>query len=608
MDYFEKQRKSRSQTAILIVFMLCAVAGVVFAADMVVSLSAWWFFEVERLPLAVHLWLVGLNIFLIIAFALRRFHTLREGGEAVARLVKARKVRRDTQNPAERRLLNVVEEMSIASGVAVPSVWTLDMEDGINALAAGYSPNQAAVVVTRGALEKLTRDELQGVIGHEFSHILNGDMRLNVILVGIIAGIVVVGEAGLLFIRLGAEEADWGAFPFLIFGVLLGAVGYIGVFCGRLIKAAVSRQREFLADVSSALFTRNPDGLAGALKKISEQEKQTIKNAFAGELSHMFFSQAVAMKMFRNMLATHPPIEERLANLKSRGGETAPPGDSLDGGSVAERVGVVRPEHLDMASALLGSIPDVVKKALETADGACAVVYAYLLAREPKNRAMQDKLLAGSPAALDKVNRLAEALNALGVVFRLPIIELAIPALGGMSPQETERFLSMVDSLVEADGEVTMSEFVIRSVLKRHLSPRANRRENVQYKNLTAVKNSVLTVLSFLAEAGSKDQKARNTAFGRGVALLGWKDQAQPSIKHSRSDEMTKALEQLRRLDPMGKREIIAVCGRMAQADKRLTLEEYELMRTLGMALDCPMPPEVDWRLIERGRSDGKQE
>ena len=175
-------------------------------------------------------------------------------------MVSARQVMRNAESLEEQRLLNVVDEMAIAAGVAVPSVWVMDKEEGINAFAAGYSPNQAVIVVTHGTLTKLNREELQGVIGHEFSHILNGDMRLNVRLIGILAGIVVVGEAGLVVIRLGAEANDSGAIAFILLGALIAAVGYIGVFFGRMIKAAVSRQREFLADASSVQFTRNPDG------------------------------------------------------------------------------------------------------------------------------------------------------------------------------------------------------------------------------------------------------------------------------------------------------------------------------------------------------------
>jgi Zn-dependent protease with chaperone function len=181
-------------------------------------------------------------------------------------MAKARQVKRNALSLEEQRLLHVVEEMAIASGVTVPSVWVLDQEEGINAFAADYSPNQAVIVVTRGTPVQLNREELQGVIGHEFGHVLNGDMRLNVQLIGILASIVVVGEAGLLIIHLGAS-ADDAAIAIVPFGALNAAIGYIGVFFGRMIKAAVSRQREFLADASSVQFTRNPDGLISALKK-----------------------------------------------------------------------------------------------------------------------------------------------------------------------------------------------------------------------------------------------------------------------------------------------------------------------------------------------------
>jgi Zn-dependent protease with chaperone function len=218
--------------------------------------------------------------------------------------------------------------------VAVPAVWVMDKEEGINAFAAGYSPNQAVIVVTKGTLTKLNRDELQGVIGHEFSHILNGDMRLNVRLIGILAGIVVVGEAGLVIIKLGAEAGDTGAIPFIVWGAIVAGVGYIGVFFGRMIKAAVSRQREFLADSSSVQFTRNPDGLLSALEKI-RKEGTVVSNAYAGEMSHMFFSQAISPKLFQEWFATHPSIDERVASIR---GQKPPQASKLDDKAKADNI------------------------------------------------------------------------------------------------------------------------------------------------------------------------------------------------------------------------------------------------------------------------------
>ena len=334
MDFFAQQETARQRTFRLVLLFIAAVIAVVGAVDLTVMLGAWWLFDVPHLSRTFHQALAAVVLAAIAVFAIRRLIKLRGGGDAIAKMVSARQVMRNTTDLDERRLLNVVDEMSIASGVAVPTVWVMDKEEGINAFAAGYSPNQAVIVVTKGTLTKLNRDELQGVIGHEFSHILNGDMRLNVRLIGILAGIVVVGEAGLVIIRLGAEAGDSGAIPFIIWGAIVAAVGYIGVFFGRMIKAAVSRQREFLADSSSVQFTRNPDGLVSALEKI-RKEGTVVSNAFAGEMSHMYFSQAITPKLFSDMFATHPSIDERVASITGR--KLAPP-PPLDDKAKAEKI------------------------------------------------------------------------------------------------------------------------------------------------------------------------------------------------------------------------------------------------------------------------------
>src|SRR5262245_21588572 len=237
------------------------------------------------------------------------------GGAKVAQLMGGRLVAPNTQDRLERRLLNIVEEMSIASGVRLPQVYIMDKEKGINAFAAGWSLSGAVVAVTRGTLETLTRDELQGVIGHEFSHILNGDMGLNIRMIGVLAGIVAIGSIG-GFIMRNAFEADdiRAAIPIFLIGLAIFTVGYTGLFFARLIKAAISRQREFLADASSVQFTRNPDGMAGALDQIRRASATLIQGRYAEEMSHMFFGQSVKIRL-AGMFDTHPRIEERIRRV-----------------------------------------------------------------------------------------------------------------------------------------------------------------------------------------------------------------------------------------------------------------------------------------------------
>ena len=633
MDFFAQQETARKHTLRLVLLFLAAVVGVIAATDLVMTLGAALIFDTHNLPTTFHQVLAGTILIAILLFALRRLYQLRGGGDSIAKMVSARQIMRNAESLEERRLLNVVDEMAIASGVAVPSIWVMDKEEGINAFAAGYSPNQAVIVVTHGTLTKLTRDELQGVIGHEFSHILNGDMRLNVRLIGILAGIVVVGEAGLVVIRLGAEAGDSGAIPFMILGVLIAGVGYIGVFFGRMIKAAVSRQREFLADASSVQFTRNPDGLASALEKIRGSGGTVVGNAYAGEMSHMFFSQAISPKMFQDWFATHPSIDERLASITGRKPESlqkspnavpaeqteawsepeaavsgfgaATPHGRIDGDiarTMLAQVGTATPQHVEQAARLLAAMPDWLRQSLNSPPGARAAVYAYLIAPDAEVRAIQVRALAeaGDGAMTASIDDLARSLRDLGPAARLPVLALATPALRQMDQPAREVFLIAVDKLVEADHEVTLDEFVIRTILKRQLSANASRAEQVRYRDIKSVRADVLLLLATIARAGSSEPAAQKFAFARGAARVGITDEIPAGTAGTAlaADAMSAALDRLRQLAPLKKPALVLACVDTALADGKLLVAEVELLRTIGMAIDCPLPPMLETHAV----------
>ncbi|MDX1376929.1 MAG: M48 family metallopeptidase, partial [Burkholderiales bacterium] len=332
MNFFEHQQLARRNTRVMVALYLLAVLGVIVAVDAVIAGVWLWMqsdatLEARRAPLALSAVPPGLLLWgaagpAAVIFLVSLFHTLRlgGGGEAVAAMVGARRVAAETQDPLERRYLHVVEEMAIASGMRVPGVYVMDAEAGINAFAAGYEVSNAVVAVTRGALETLTRDELQGVIAHEFSHILNGDMRLNVRMLGVLQGIVFIGAIGEFLLRTmgrGGGRRD-GAAPLLAAGAGLLAIGAVGLVFARLIKAAVARQREFLADASSVQFTRNPGGIAGALDQIRiAAAGARIDSRRAEELSHMFFGPSVKVWL-SGVFATHPPLDARIARVEPR--------------------------------------------------------------------------------------------------------------------------------------------------------------------------------------------------------------------------------------------------------------------------------------------------
>jgi len=317
MDFFEQQEKARRSSKVLVVYFVmavaCIIASVYFASLLIFhgtqtqqQLGA----PIPELVLwdpKLFLYVAVGTLGVVVLGSLYKTAALSKGGSAVAESLGGRLVNPNTTNPDERKLRNVVEEMAIASGVAVPKVYVLDDESGINAFAAGHAQGDAAIGVTLGCMTLLNRDELQGVIGHEFSHILNGDMRMNLRLMGVVFGIVCLAVIGrvLIFTRGGK-----GKNPLMLLGLALIVIGAIGAFFGRLIQAALSRQREFLADASAVQFTRNAAGLSMALQKIGRTGSR-VESAHAGEAAHMFFENGLG-KPFLGMLATHPAIEERI--------------------------------------------------------------------------------------------------------------------------------------------------------------------------------------------------------------------------------------------------------------------------------------------------------
>lgn len=329
-DFFASQDQARRHTFQMVLMFAIAVVLIVLSVNAVVA-GVWLTnvgyakagLEAKRalflgVPGQVYLWTTLVTLGIIGSGTLYRVIQLAQGGVAVAEMIGARRVARDSREPNERRLLNVVEEMALASGVSVPLVYVMEKEASINAFAAGYSPNEAVVAVTRGTLETLNRDELQGVIAHEFSHIMNGDMRLNIHLIGLLEGITLIGAIGMFVLRNSGRirsSRDGGSvvMAILVVGGSLAAIGYVGVFFARLIKAGISRQREFLADASAVQFTRNPEGIGGALYQIGRQSG-LIDNRHAEAFSHMYFGQAIKSS-FSGLFATHPPIEERIERV-----------------------------------------------------------------------------------------------------------------------------------------------------------------------------------------------------------------------------------------------------------------------------------------------------
>jgi Zn-dependent protease with chaperone function len=629
--FFEHQQLARRNTKVMVLLFLLAVVAVMLAVDLVLGALYIWSGDLyapagrkPSLPAMLkavpgYVYFVGAVATAAVILVVSLVNTLRlaEGGTAVAKMVGARRVAPDTADPLERRLRNVVEEMAIASGVRVPEVYVMDGERGINAFAAGWDVSGAVVAVTRGTLETLTRDELQGVVAHEFSHILNGDMRLNIRMIGVLAGIVFIGSIGEFVMRSvrGSRDGKGGIF---LAGLAIFIIGYVGLFFARLIKSAVSRQREFLADASSVQFTRNPDGIAGALDQMRASAAGTlIASRYAEEMSHMFFGQSVKV-WFGGLFDTHPPLEERIRRVhprfqpsayRQKREAAAPPaagGASFEKGrrtgdvatswahspaQSAGLVGTLDAGKIDFAARLLGTVAVALRESLRSAEGAAAAMVAMLLA-EPEE-AMKQQLEAVRPAALAERARAAAPLTRrLGAAFHLPLIDLALPALKGAPQQAKQELLAALEAVVNADRRVSLHEFVVLALLREQLAPKPR---PAQTKKISELKTGAVTVLALVAHAGTRvDAKgareaALQAALRAGAATMGIPADLQPPALTL--DSANAALDALRSLAPMQKGVLVKGLFAAVTIDGTIRVAEAELMRLVGAVLDCPLPP-----------------
>jgi Zn-dependent protease with chaperone function len=554
---------------------------------------------------------------------------LRGGGAVVAESLGGTLVSSDTRDPDQRRLLNVVEEMAIASGMSTPPVYLLAHEQGINAFAAGFTPGDAVIGVTRGCVEQLSRDELQGVVAHEFSHILSGDMSLNIRLMGVIHGILIIGIIGYFLLRSSMFAGrgrgggrDNSGLAMLAGGVGLMVIGFLGTFFGNLIKASVSRQREFLADASAVQFTRNPDGLAGALKTIGGFDGGSVlESPNAPESSHFFFSQGLRGGL-QMLFATHPPLDERIRRMDpnweggARGavsgarlaegmsglaGDTAAPQPAGSGlpaapeGSALDQVGEPSAAHLAYAAALLRDLPPAVHSAAHEPYGARAVIYALLIDRDADCRERQLEQLArfGEDGIDRETLRLVPEIESLDARFRLPLIDLALPALRALSPSQYQAFETNVGALVTADQKIDLFEWTLQRVLLAHLRPHFEhvRPPRVRHASLHRVTAQCEVVLSILAYAGGRSEEQRHAAFAQGASRLCDLKIELLSVDRCGLADLDLALQQLSRVDAASTQKLLAACAACIAADRHVTQAEGELLRAIADALGCPMPP-----------------
>ena len=630
MNFFERQAQARRSTSRLVLLFALAVAGIVVAVDLAVLLVFGRNPGVLVAATLVTLSVVGIG-------SLYRVASLRGGGEAVAQQMGGVPVPEDTTDVHLRRLRNVVEEMSIASGVPVPKVYVMEHEPGINAFAAGYSTSDAVIAVTRGALDRLNRDELQGVVAHEYSHILNGDMRLNIRLIGVLFGILMLGLIGRRILQHlhGVRSRD--AMPVMVGALVALVVGYVGLFFGRMIKAGVSRSREVLADASAVQFTRQAQGLAGALKKIGglHDGSRLVEPANAEEVSHMLFGDGTGL---RGLFATHPPLLQRIRALDpgfpAEGLErlraqwlTRPPngldedlqlglaGDGEGAGlpQANARLGLTPPQvaaqvadpgedDYRRADAIVAAMPADLRVVAAGRDTAGALLLGLLIDADPQVADRQrSEIVArlGVQVAAEARRLYEERLHDLHPALRMPLAALAFPAMRLRPRPELATFLDTVHAVVHADGRVSLFEYCLGRLLEVQLRETLDPARYARFgrRKPGNVRQEFATLLAVVAQAGHPhDVDAARRAYLAGMQRVLPRDHLPYAPPAEGVLALDAVWEPLDALDPLAKQVAVEAITDAVAHDGRVSVAEAELLRTVCGVLHCPLPPVLDQR------------
>jgi Zn-dependent protease with chaperone function len=631
VNFFEYQEQARRQSRWLVFLFILAVITIIIVIDLAI-LIAFGMMDIEQQQNLLSMQTLKANLTLLLGGALvttmvvaiaslAKTAALSSGGGKVARDLGGVLVEADAHDPLRRRLYNVVEEIALASGIPVPEIYVLEQESAINAFAAGFTPADAAVAVTRGALEKLSRNELQGVIAHEFSHIFNGDMRLNIRLMGALFGILVLSLIGRRVLRgsyfVGrSKNSNGGAIVLVAVAVTL--VGYIGLFFGRWIKSAVSRQREYLADASAVQFTRDPDGIAGALKKIAVYSDASYLNAESEEVSHMLFGAGEKMSMF----STHPPMHDRIKRIdgtfrtedlvqlaktiqrkqrveaelaeKELNSARQGAGSMFDADKLVDQIGNPDFSRILMAAALAASIPEEINAAAHSNQWATEVLFYCLM--DPDMELRERQLLAvatnmGSDSEA-RVRGLLDASPDLAREQPLPLLEVFIPELKRRPPDHVKKVLATVKSLSEVDGQTDVFEYLLAKIIAQHLWESANP-HSVRMsgkKSLKQLRDKALDVIAVLALHGNAGAEDIQNAYRSGSAVLDLDSNIPMPDVGDWADTLDSALPDLDRLKPADKGQFVRALIATVMTDNRVAVSEMELLRVVCSVIHVPLP------------------
>ena len=638
MNFFEAQDKARRNTVWLVLLFATAVTALILMTN-IFLLGIHRYMQTREIVVSpealqrIYSWeafvAVGAGVLLLIlGGSLYKMLSLAGGGPAIAEMLGGRLVSHATTDPLRRRLLNVVEEMAIAAGMPIPQVYLMS-DHSINAFAAGRTPADAVIGITEGALERLDRQELQGVIAHEFSHIANGDMRLNIRLISILHGILLIGLIGYFLLRslryAGRSRGRKGGGAVLALAALGGGlmvIGYAGTFCGQWIQAIVSRQREYLADSSAVQFTRSIEGIGGALKKIggSAGVGSYLDSPSAPQYSHAYFADGIA-SFWQAMFATHPPLEARIRRidpgwdgkfLPSMIQRDVPPEEErtsrsgVAGAATAaavltsvdqaiHEIGTLNEANIEYVRELIFAMPATLREAALDAYSARALIYAGLIQIQQDENAAAESLSAmlADPEMQVLVRKFQPQLERLEDRSRLALLELCVHSLREMSPNQYVQFKTALQKIIVSDRRVSFREWVLQRFVIQQLDLHFGLRgaPRAKYGDLRTLQADVVVILSVVAQIEHRDKGDALKAFGAGAAETGL-EKLEPIVPMTfQLERLDAALDRLMQLKPLAKPGLLKACVAIILYDGRTTTRGIELVRAISTCLDCPMPP-----------------
>jgi len=636
MDFYKEQENSKKKSALLLLIFIISICVVVFfvgmffiAIDVFVyeegtksfNLTPSYILQNARLNVIISSFL---SIFIVIVYgASKKFDELERGGYVIANELGGRLLFGESASSKEKTLINVADEMSLAAGVGSVPIYIIENKH-INAFVAGTTYDNAVLSVTRGAVELLNRDELQGVIAHEFSHIFNGDMKLNNFASGCISGILyifIIGTELFFPLQFTATKHFSGITPkdvLRIFvypltmsaGIALMLLGVVGVACAAFMQFALNRQREYLADASAVQFTRYPQGIANALKKIG-MYGDTLNNLRAGCYEHIFFSSHSSPSVGKRIKKIEPHWDGEFIETRDKQDEIFsrkkihPLTMSIKALTVAHILGqitnsgVINDRALKHAKEVLNSIPDNVKQNAQNPLGAEFIIYTLLLDKNHESRKLQCIAIAGKlfkdlkhqDTAVKMLMDMYESIGFLEPVAYLDIIHICASTLKNISANQYAVFRKQVNELILHDEHVSVFEWCVRYIVLYPLDMAFGLRKTPLdiHTHIGALKNELEILLSALSYIQFKDDANGRDIFERvkkqgGITALKYIPYSEFS-----PERFEKVVDEIQNSKPMVRRKILELCIFALNGDGEINNRDIAVIHALGEVLHLPL-------------------